>query len=234
MRTALLAATLLLSTSACAGVTGSGTIVRSQKSDLPAFTGVDLAGGLQATVRQGAPGLVLEGDDNIVSLYEVKVDGETLEVHPRNGVSLSPSRPVKALITLPVLRKVEASGGVDVLVESGVEKDLALDLSGGVELKAGALALASLKIDASGGVQLELSGTADSVDLELSGGVHVDAPALAAKQVTLDASGGCDLDLTATEAITGEVSGGVGVLVRGNPARSRLTGSGGASIDYKD
>lgn len=234
MKTALLAATLLLSTSACAGVHGSGTIVRSQKSDLPAFTAIDLGGGLEATVRQGAPGLVLEGDDNIVRLYEVTVDGEVLKVHPKNGVLLSPSRPVTALITLPVLRKVDASGGVDVLVESGVEKELALDLSGGVDFKAGALALAALKLEASGGVKVELSGAAEAADLDLSGGVKLDAQALAAKTVTLDASGGCNVDVTATQAISGEVSGGVDIVVRGNPPKSRLTGSGGTSIRYKD
>lgn len=234
MRTPLLAATLLLSTTACAGVHGSGTIVRSQKSDLPTFTAIELAGGLEATVRQGPPGLVLEGDDNILSAYEVTVDGEVLKVHPRSGVSLSPSRPVTALITLPVLRKVDASGGVDVRVESGVEKELALELSGGVELHAGGLALSTLKLEASGGVKVELSGAAESADLSISGGVRLDAQALAAKSVALDASGGCNVDLRATDAISGEASGGVVIVVRGNPPKSRLTGSGGTSIRYKD
>lgn len=234
MKTALLAVSLLVSTSACAGVHGSGTIVRSQKSDLPAFTALELGGGLEATVRQGAPGLVLEGDDNILNQYEVAVDGEVLKVRPRDGVSLQPSRKVTALITLPSLRRVEASGGVDVLVESGVEKELSLDLSGGVELKAGGLALSVLKLQASGGVKVELSGAADAADLSLSGGVRIDAPALAAKTVALDASGGCNVDVRATEAITGEASGGVVILVRGNPPKSRLQGSGGTSIRYED
>lgn len=234
MKTALLAVALLVSTSACAGVVGSGTIVRSQRSDLPAFTALELAGGLDATVRQGPPGLVLEGDDNILSQYEIVVDGETLKVRPRQGVSLSPSRKVTALITLPTLRKVDASGGVGVLVESGVEKELALDLSGGVDFKAGALALASLKLEASGGVEVELSGSAEFADVNLSGGVHLDADGLSAKTVTLDASGGCDVDLTATEAITGEASGGVDIVIRGNPPKSRLQGSGGTSIRYAD
>jgi hypothetical protein len=223
MRALVLSAVVALSTTACADVMGSGTIVRSQPPGLPAFTEVELGGGLEATVRQGAPGVALEGDDNIVREYRVEVVGERLVIEPREGVSLSPSRPVKALVTLPVLRKVVASGGVQLLVESGVEQSLALELSGGVELKAGNLALAVLQVQASGGVDVALQGTAETADFDLSGGVEVHAKDLAAKTVLLDASGGCRV-----------ASGGVDVSVHGNPPKSRLQTSGGASIRWND
>ncbi|MEW5742816.1 MAG: head GIN domain-containing protein [Myxococcota bacterium] len=220
--------------SSCAGVHGSGAIVQVRADALPGFHEVDLAGGLHASIRRGPPGVVLEGDDNIVAEYEVKVEGERLLVHPRADVALSPSRPVHAFISLPDLRKVVATGGVDVLVENGVSSSLALELSGGVEFEAKDVKLAVLQVQASGGVEVDLSGAAENVDLHLSGGVDFDAKDLTAQTVILDASGGCDVDVVATESISGAASGGVDVTVRGNPPKSRVAGSGGASIEWKD
>ncbi|GMU63353.1 MAG: hypothetical protein AMXMBFR34_51160 [Myxococcaceae bacterium] len=231
---ALLLTTLLLSSTACAQIHGSGTIVQVRADALPGFNQVDLAGGLDAIIRHGAPGVVLEGDDNIVAQYEVKVEGELLRIHPKAGVSLTPSREVKAFISLPDLRKVVASGGVDARVENGVSSSLALELSGGVELEARHVKLAVLQVQASGGVQVELSGAAESVDLRLSGGVDFDAEHLTAQTVLVDASGGCEVDVVATESITGKASGGVDLTVRGNPPKSRVEGAGGASIEWKD
>jgi hypothetical protein len=234
MRSFVLSALVLASTTACAGVHGSGTIVRTQAPKLEPFTEVDVSGGLEVTVRKGSPSVVLEGDDNIVAQYEVGVVGERLRIRPRGDVSLRPSRAVKAWVTVPVLKKLEAAGGVDVVVESGVEKDLSLDLAGGVDFRAASLELAALQVEASGGVKLALAGVADQASFELTGGVEMDAAHLSVQTVKLEASGGCDLDLTATQAISGEASGGVDVTVRGNPPKSRLQSSGGTSVRWAE
>jgi len=234
MRALALSAVAFLSTTACAGIHGSGVVVRSQPAALPAFTEVQLGGDLDVVIRRGEPSVALEGGDNVIAAYDVGVEGEALHVRPKPGTSVSSSRTVKVAISLPVLRAVTASGGVDLLVESGVDQSLSVSLSGGVEVKAGGLALAVLQVDASGGVKLELDGSAETADFKLSGGVTVHADRLASKTVLLDASGGCDVDVAASEAISGQASGGVDITVQGNPPKSRLETSGGASVRWAD
>ena len=53
----------------------------------------------------------------------------------------------------------------------------------------------------------------------------------AAKPARRNPSGGCDLEVTVKESVIGDVSGGVGLKVRGNPPKSRVHTGGGASVD---
>lgn len=232
MRTILLATALVAST-ACAGVHGSG-VIRSESRKIQDFEQIDVSGGLAVTVRTGPTSLTIEGDDNLVALYRTEVKDGRLVIAPKDNVSLNPTREIKVTVTTPRLSRVEASGGVDVLIEATTEKNFELDLSGGVELKAAALELESLKLEASGGVTLDVGGRAHNAVIDLSGGVHVRGKGLEVANAKLDASGGCEVEMKVTEAIVGSASGGVDVTVYGNPPKSRLHTSGGADVSFKD
>ncbi len=235
MRSTLLAsAALLFSTSACAAIHGSG-VIRAEARPVTAFSELEVSGGLEVTVRRGdTPSVRVEADDNLLPLVRTEVKGDRLVVRTTAREGLSPTRPIQVAVTVPRLKALAASGGVELDLEAPTEPRFSVEASGGVELRALSLDVETLTVSASGGVQLELAGRAGQAVWDASGGVDVKAPKLLARTVTLDASGGCELDLSASEAVTGDVSGGVDVTIHGDPPKSRVRASGGADVRYAD
>lgn len=224
---------VLLSTAASAAVKGSG-VKLTQTREVAAFTAIEASGGVQLDVKRGPVSVVLEGDDNLLPLITTEVRDGALIIRRKHDVSISPTLELVARVTLPALSRLEASGGVKASLDGVAAPKFAAELSGGVELHAPKLALESFTLEASGGVTAELSGTAQQARFDLSGGVKLRAKDLTAARVTVGASGGCDLDLTATESVSGEASGGVGVTVHGKPKKAGVDTSGGASVRYVD
>lgn len=230
MRTALLA---LLASTACAQFVHGSGVMRSESRRVPEFAELEVSGGPEVVVRNGPTALVIEGDDNLVALYRTEVKGGRLIIEPRQGW-LSPTTPIKVTVTTPHLRRVQASGGVDLTIDGSTDKQLALELSGGVDVRAAALDVDTLDLEASGGVTLDLGGRAREANIELSGGVNLRGKQLTVATAKVEASGGCDVRLAVSEAISGEASGGVNVAVYGNPPKSRLHTSGGADVTFDE
>ncbi len=224
---------ILVATSACAGTRGSG-IKLSESRKIAEFNEIDVSGGVTLEVKKGPPSLTIEGDDNVVPLWRTEVKNGRLIIERNSKEWLSTKNSITVRVTTPSLKRLEASGGVDVSLENVAEAKFALELSGGVELSAPQLAVDSLSVDASGGATLVISGTAREAKLDLSGGVDVKAKELQVAQLAIDASGGCEVEVTAKESVTGEASGGVDLAIHGNPPKSRVHTSGGADIRYVD
>jgi hypothetical protein len=249
MRSSLLASALIASTACaasprerrvdactlglCTGLRGSG-VIHTESRPVTEFNEVDVGGGFELVLRSGAPSLTLEGDDNLLPLYRSEVKDGCLHLHLREHEGLSPSRSMRVTVTTPRLRRVAASGGVDITFAGATDSRLSLDLSGGVTVKAASLDLEALEVDASGGVVLELGGRAQRAALDLSGGVEVSARPLNTGTLNVDASGGCELDLAASDALSVDASGGVEVTVHGHPAQRQVSTSGAAAVRFLD
>ena len=232
LATALFLSSTLLASSALA-VTGSGTKLKETRK-ISDFTEIEVSDGITLDVQKGATSLTIEGDDNLVPLYTTEVVKGRLRIHRATRESVRTKLELVVRVTTPSLKRIEASGGVDATLDGVAAKDFEATLSGGVDFKAQKLDLDTLALEASGGVELTLAGKAKSAKVQTSGGVNLKGKGLEIAQLTVDASGGCSLDVTARESITGEVSGGVGVTVYGNPPKSRVRTSPGASVDYVD
>lgn len=224
---------VVVSTTACAGIHGSG-IKLTEARKIADFTQIEVGGGVTLEVKRGPTSLTIEGDDNIVPLYSTEVREGRLVIRRKGSDWLSTQRKLLVKVTTPQLERLDASGGVDVTLENVAAPKFAVELSGGVELSAPNLDLESLDLEASGGVNVAMSGQARAAKLSLSGGVGIKAKELQVAQVALDASGGCNVDITAKESVTGEASGGVDLTVHGNPPKSRVHTSGGADVQYVD
>jgi hypothetical protein len=198
------------------------------------FTEIDVSDGVTLEVKKGATSLTIEGDAKVVALYTTEVSGGRLRIKRKSRELFRNGKEVIVRVSTPSLKRIEASGGVNATLDAVTDRAFAANLSGGVELNAKGLNLDTFELDASGGVNVKAEGTAKSAKLHASGGVHVKAKELKIAAVDLDASGGCDLEVTARESITGEISGGVGVKVYGNPPKSRVQASGGADVHYAD
>ncbi|MFT3709151.1 MAG: head GIN domain-containing protein [Archangium sp.] len=198
------------------------------------FTAIEVSDGVTLEVKKGATSLTIEGDDNVVPLYTTEVVSGVLKIRRKDRGIFRNRNEVVVRVSTATLKRIEASGGVNATLDAVADRTFEANLSGGVEFNAKRLDVDSLNLDASGGVNVRADGSAKMAKLHASGGVGVKAKELKIASVDLDASGGCDLEVTARESISGEISGGVGVKVYGNPPKSRVKASGGADVDYLD
>jgi hypothetical protein len=233
MRPSLLLTAAVLASS-CVFAHGRGE-VRSEARAVAPFEALEVSGGFEVVVRPGSPASVqVSGDADVLPLIRVEVVGSTLVIEPKERSFLRSNRGVVITVVTPPLKRLEASGGIALDAQSALARDARVALHGGVEAKITGIDAERLQLDASGGADVRLTGKTQRLELGASGGVELCSTALSANHVTLDASGGCTLEVTATESVQGDASGGVSVVVRGDPPKSRVETSGGASVEYRD
>lgn len=108
-------------------------------------------------------------DDNILSVLESRVFGDRLVLGPESGWSLRPVSDIVYHVTMPALRRVNASGAVFVDVYD-------VDTN-------------RLRVDMSGASRVTADGIADRIDLRLSGASHFEARDLQTFDAVIHASG---------------------------------------------
>jgi hypothetical protein len=221
----------LASTLACAGIQGSG-VATSEARKVSDFQEIEAADGIRLEVKRGATSVAIEGDDNIVPLYATEVIDGRLVIRRKKRESMSTQLPLVVRVTTPTLRRLAASGGVEVSIEDITSPRFETSLAGGVEFEAKGLIVEELVVSASGGVEASFNGVAKNARLTLSGGVELKAKEMQVAQLDIEASGGCDVEVSSKESVIGQVSGGVGLKVHGHPAKSQVRTSGGADVDY--
>jgi hypothetical protein len=229
-----LALALTLCGTACVGgygVRGNGHRVREQRT-LPAFSGVEVHGGIHAIVETGPQSVEVETDDNLMALLETKVDDGHLEI---GFASFSHvwSTEVTVRISIPAVSYLHASGGSEIRAQLSPAEALEIGASGGAVVRASGIQVTTLSASGSGGARLQLAGSADDVKLSMSGGTRIKAGKLEARLVRVSGSGGCTAEVNALESVRGSISGGCDVHLSGR-AQSRVKTSGGSSVDYED
>lgn len=198
------------------------------------FQAIEVSGGVTLEVQKGSTSLTIEGESESVKLYTTEVVGNVLQIKSKSKSWNQDRGLLIVKVSTPSLSRLEASGGVHATLSDVAATKFSADLSGGVQLDAPKLALDTLELEASGGVTLNLSGKARDAKLILSGGVELKGKALELGKVKVDASGGCNADVTVKESVIGDISGGVGLTVRGSPPQSKVHTSGGADVKHID
>ncbi len=179
---------------------------------VPEFSGVQVASGIHAAVRFGAPQrVVLLGDKDLLTHVVTEVTGGRLVVKmdgkPAQGGG------VKVEITSP---RIEFLGG-----------------SGGSEVRASEVAGEHCEVKLSGGSTAMADGQVRSLSVAVSGGGQANLGHLTAASVTIQMSGGSHGQVVASKEITGALSGGSELSVLHSPAARRIATSGGSKVRYE-
>ncbi|HXN82310.1 MAG TPA: DUF2807 domain-containing protein [Myxococcales bacterium] len=221
----------LVAASLLGSARGSGTASHEVR-EVPKFHAVRVAAGIRVALEIGPQRpLELSGDDNILPLVVAEVlDGE-LRIHFGLGENISTRQAVEVRVAAPQLDSVVAEGGSRVGGQVAKVESLSIDASGGATVELSGLDAAALSAAGSGGATLTLSGHTTRLALDLSGGSIVRAERLEAGEVRLHGSGGCTGEITAREQVSGELSGGSRLRIRGK-AHTRVSTSGGSSVGY--
>ena len=95
---------------------GSG-VPATQTRDVPAFDGVELAGGNNVVIRVGGKqSVVVRADDNLLDRVTTRVQSGTLVVGNTPG-SVTTKSPMSVVVTVPTLSELTLAGGGNIVVD---------------------------------------------------------------------------------------------------------------------
>lgn len=213
------------------------TFAESRVLDVSAFTGIDIASGITATVTVGGP-------QSVTAEAPAAADFDNFRYEVRNSVlhvwydwSLGEifdfgDRRVKLTITATSLNAIESSSGASVTATGIAADRLTITASSGAHIEAAKIAGSTYDLGASSGASITLDGTCTSASVDVSSGASINAPALACANVSLDASSGAHLEIGVSESLSADVSSGAGVTIHGRPRVESLDASSGGGVTF--
>jgi len=211
-------------------------LAETRTIELPAFTALDISSGIDAVVTVGGvQSIVVEAKDSrLLDDLQLKVEGNTLKAYYDwsffDIFSFGDRDQIKLTISVPALKKIEASAGSDV-VASGVTGDtLEFGSSSGADLSLSGVAGKLIELDASSGAGIKIQGTCEDGKANASSGSDLDAEDLLCATMDANSSSGSDLEVYASKSIKANASSGSDLSVYGNPAEVDQEASSGSDI----
>jgi len=195
------------SSSSSATTEGSG-VAATQTRDVPAFHGVELAGGNNVVIHVGEKqSVVVKADDNLLNRVTTTVESGTLVIGNTPG-SLAAKSPMSVEVTVRTLDALMLAGGGNIVV-NGIKAE-------------------SLTVALSGAGNVTGSGAATSLGVKLDGSGNVWFARVVAKDVRAVLSGSGNIFVTATDSLDASVPGSGTIGYSGNPqdVTKSATGSG--------
>jgi hypothetical protein len=216
------------------GIRGNGNI-KSGNHSVGSFSSVSVGGNIDLYITQGtAQAVRVETDENLLEYIEVRVNGDRLEIRPRDHFNLDPSKDIKVYVSAPEFKNLDASGACDIYSQGKIVSTERLDigLSGAshanLELNAPVV-----KAGLSGAGSVELKGETREFNVNGSGSSEIRCYELKAENVDVDISGAGDAEVFASVSLKVDISGAGTVKYKGNAAVSQHV-SGAGSVRKVD
>lgn len=189
------------------GKPGTRTVTVGSGKDVGEFKKIESNGSFNVQVKIGPQSdLTITGDDNIVKIVEVAVNGDTLVV--KTNQNFSSNLPIMISVTMPELTGASTNGSGNISVDGINGQEVAFSVSG------------SGNIDA--------TGKAESVTADISGSGEISVEKLAAHKLNADISGSGSVKANVSDQITASIAGSGDVLYKGSPkdVTKAIAGSG--------
>lgn len=209
--------------------------ITNQSYALTGFTGVEVSGPDDVTIRQGdAFSITARGRKETIDRLEIKVDGPTLTIgRKREGFQFG-SRDEDDLdiaITMPRLAKARLTGSGSIDADRVDGDAVEAVVTGSGDLKVAKLTGKSAEITVSGSGDIEIAGgTIGSGEVSVTGSGDVDADALVATTLAVSVAGSGNVDAQATGTADVRILGSGDVKITGGATcTTKQTGSGTAT-----
>jgi len=223
-------------------------LAESRDFDLAGFDRIDIATGLDATVRIGTDFVVKaeshssDALDNLELSVEngvlvARIDSSFLDFIISGGLVgmlFNSGNAVSLDITVPALTGAVASSGADIDISGLTAETLELDASSGADISLDDARIGTLQATASSGSDIEISGRADRAELDASSGSDIDAGDLVVEQAQVNASSGGTIEAQVTEAVRANASSGANIDISGNPRQRDIDSSSGGDVHFDD
>lgn len=225
----------LLAYTSCSltGIKGNGKVVKVEKK-ISSFSEIEFNGVFNVILSQGEKEkLVIETDENLIDIVDVKNEGNKLIVDYKKGKSVRKPTKFNIYVTLKNIESLKMNGVGD-LDNTGVLnlKTLEIDNSGVGDIDLN-ISSSILDIKNSGVGDVNLQGDASHLIINNSGVGDIDAEIFKAKDVKLKNSAVGDVKVLALENIDADVSGVGEVDIYGHPAVKKINNSGVGKVHEK-
>ncbi len=206
---------------------GSGNIITQTKT-VSKFTGINISGGFEVEIKNGATeNVVVEADDNLMKYVDVNVVGDELKVRLEQ-ISVSDAH-LKILITAPQIDHINASAGSDITTKDQFKSasPISVKASSGSDIKAN-LDAPEVKAEVSSGGEITLSGRTKDLHATSASGSSITASELLSENSYVSASSGGSVHVYASVKVEAKASSGGDVYYKGGaPSVVKEESSGG-------
>ncbi len=208
-------------------INGNGNL-KSEIRNVGNRSNINVLGGMDVFVDQGAPSVKVEGDENILQYIETPADNNWLEIKTRDHVNIHSSHPVKVYVTTPEITalKVTGSGNLTCNNKFSSNNNLSFSITGSGNILADVNAPA---VDAgiTGSGNMYIKGETRNVDIQVTGSGNYDSPNLKAENANVKILGSGDASLFADVNLKASIAGSGDIKYRGNAVvKKDVAGSG--------
>lgn len=210
---------------------GSGNVETEERNLSSDFDKVHGSAGIDVYLTEGNENkVVVEADDNLMSLITTEVVNGKLKIGVVSGQNIGRAKAKKVHVTYISLTAISASSGADVIGNSVVKSEsLTLKSSSGADLEIDVIAQ-EVYADVSSGADLKITGRALKLVAEASSGSDLKAKELEVKICKASASSGADITVNVLDEIDGRASSGGDIKYYGNPTAVKTKDGASGSI----
>lgn len=161
-----------------------------------------------------------------------KVSGSVLNISlESSGINWwGKNHEFKIYLSSPSLKRISASGAVDVvLVDMLKADDLELEFTGASDL-VGRIECNTMNLTCTGASDVEMNGKAVNINARLTGASNMKASAFTVKQADLTATGASNIKIGVTEHIKANATGASNITYFGDPKHIENRATGASSV----
>ena len=211
-------------------IEGNGNI-KKETRNVGSFTAIASSGSWDVMIANGESNTIqVEGDENLLSYLETKVDNGKLIIKTASNTGLKPTKKLTIYVALNKLTGISLSGSGDIIGQGKFYNDgeasFKLSGSGNIQLSSNKFNAADVAISGSG--KIILSGSSEKVKISISGSGNVDCSQLVSDDIDAAISGSGDIKVFANKSINAKISGSGTVYYKGaaTAINTRKSGSG--------
>lgn len=211
-------------------VEGNGRLAK-QTRQAGQFTAVHSAGPWNVVIGYGEPGSIqVEGDENLLSYIETKVEDGKLMIRTTKHVNLRAKNKITIRLSLTRLTGLALSGSGDLSGNGKFHNDgntyFRVSGSGTMSFRFDRVGTAEVMVSGSGDIRL--TGSASAVTGRVSGSGNADCGELQCENATAHVSGSGNMKVNASRMLDATISGSGNISNRGAAAdiRKHVSGSG--------
>lgn len=224
----------ILAIAACAFALPGAALAATRTYDTGAFEEVSVASGVDVDISLGTRKVTADTkSDNFGDLL-ITVKDNVLRIERPAGSWFSgwlwPRPGYNVHVVTPALHSLKASSGSDVTVKGILEGDFTVSASSGSDVDVALVKGGNVTVHASSGSDMEIDGSCASLKVDASSGSDIDANDLRCENVSLQVSSGSDVSVAATKSVTGSVSSGADVEIKGKPPAVQVEKSSGGKF----
>lgn len=216
-------------------IIGNGVI--SKKSyGIENFTAINASNSLEIYIKQADHFSVeVETDENLQDKVDIYNMDDVLYVGIKEGISLSTSEDTKIYISMPIIKKVKASGAVEVETDGIFDQSVPMELvfSGASEANLN-IRMPTIGVTVSGAGTIKIKGESKDINLKASGASNINVSELLAESVIAGASGASHIKAFGSVSFILDASGASSIDYKGGGAVEKLKSSGASSIKQID